>query len=221
MLRLFCLGLQQVKPQTMSNLLWAYATLNRSPKRLLGTLAMEALRQLNYFKPQVHLQLLSHLLQYSLCCRPHQELPVRACFLLHLNAAVTWATSSNLIFENLPVPQAGLHAQLTLHVPAIHIPQEVSNTLWAYATLDYNPGPQLLGEVCIAILKQISMFKPQELSNTLWAFATLRHHPGDSLMSSATAEAYRLVCSQLVCQLGLLRARISLCCNVGGPHLFA
>ena len=42
-----------MKPQTLSNLLWAYATLGRQPHALLGVLAAEAQRQLTHFKPQV------------------------------------------------------------------------------------------------------------------------------------------------------------------------
>ena len=43
----------QVKPQTLSNLLWAYATLGRHPHALLAVLASESQRQLSHFKPQV------------------------------------------------------------------------------------------------------------------------------------------------------------------------
>ena len=42
----------QVKPQTVSNLLWAYATLGWAPTHLLTSLAIETVRQLPYFKPQ-------------------------------------------------------------------------------------------------------------------------------------------------------------------------
>ena len=42
----------QVKPQTVSNLLWGYATLGWAPTHLLTSLAIETLRQLPYFKPQ-------------------------------------------------------------------------------------------------------------------------------------------------------------------------
>ena len=41
-----------MKPQTVSNLLWAYATLGWAPTHLLTSLAIETLRQLPYFKPQ-------------------------------------------------------------------------------------------------------------------------------------------------------------------------
>lgn len=37
----------------MSNLLWAYATLGWAPAHLLTSLALETLRQLPFFKPQV------------------------------------------------------------------------------------------------------------------------------------------------------------------------
>lgn len=43
----------QVKPQTLSNLLWAYATLGRHPHALLAVVASESQRQLSNFKPQV------------------------------------------------------------------------------------------------------------------------------------------------------------------------
>ncbi len=42
----------QVKPQMLSNLLWALATLQVSQRPLLDALAAEVLRQLPGFKPQ-------------------------------------------------------------------------------------------------------------------------------------------------------------------------
>ncbi len=42
----------QVKPQMLSNLMWALATLQVAPQPLLAALAAEAQRQLPAFKPQ-------------------------------------------------------------------------------------------------------------------------------------------------------------------------
>ena len=52
----------QVKPQMLSNLMWALATLQVAPQPLLAALAAEVQRQLPAFKPQARLPRLWHAL---------------------------------------------------------------------------------------------------------------------------------------------------------------
>ena len=54
----------------------------------------------------------------------------------------------------------------------------MANILWAFATLDVQPGPALLEAGVHRMLELLPSTKPQALSNTMWAFATLGHNPG-------------------------------------------
>jgi hypothetical protein len=53
------------------------------------------------------------------------------------------------------------------------IPQHLSNTLWAAATLSQPLPPGFLGKLLAVADAQLPAFKPQELSTTAWALAKL------------------------------------------------
>jgi len=57
-------------------------------------------------------------------------------------------------------------------------PQEISNSLWAYAKISCPDHGLFMALADAACAPNIEEFKPQELSNTAWAFATvlLRHN---------------------------------------------
>ena len=55
----------------------------------------------------------------------------------------------------------------------------MANILWAFATLDVQPGEQLLQAGVQRMYDLLPQTKPQALSNTMWAFATLGHNPGE------------------------------------------
>ena len=57
-------------------------------------------------------------------------------------------------------------------------PQNMANILWAFATLDVQPGTALLEAGAHRMLELLPTTKPQALSNTMWAFATLGYNPG-------------------------------------------
>ena len=54
----------------------------------------------------------------------------------------------------------------------------MANILWAFATLDVQPGTGLLEAGAHRMLELLPTTKPQALSNTMWAFATLGYNPG-------------------------------------------
>lgn len=56
--------------------------------------------------------------------------------------------------------------------------QNISNTLWAFASLNHHPGPMLLKVLQRELVHKLRQFTPQGIENVLWAFATLGHHPG-------------------------------------------
>ena len=56
--------------------------------------------------------------------------------------------------------------------------QNMSNTLWAFASLNHHPGPMLLKVLQRELVHKLPHFTSQGIENVLWAFATLGHHPG-------------------------------------------
>lgn len=62
--------------------------------------------------------------------------------------------------------------------------QNMSNTLWAFASLNHHPGPMLLKVLQRELVHKLPHFTAQGIENVLWAFATLGHHPGELLLIS-------------------------------------
>lgn len=56
------------------------------------------------------------------------------------------------------------------------LPQDISNILWAYATVRYRARPLFRVLAGAAAVQPPGAFKPQELGNTLWALASMGHH---------------------------------------------
>jgi hypothetical protein len=59
--------------------------------------------------------------------------------------------------------------------------QNMSNTLWAFASLNHHPGSMLLKVLQRELVHKLPHFTSQGIENVLWAFATLGHHPGQFL----------------------------------------
>lgn len=66
--------------------------------------------------------------------------------------------------------------------------QDISNTLWAYATLRHYPGSELLDGAAKQAVSTIQRFKPQEVANTLWSYATLGHDPQNLLLDAMAGQ---------------------------------
>ena len=62
--------------------------------------------------------------------------------------------------------------------------QDISNTLWAFATLRHFPGAELMNGAARQAILTMQRFKPQEIANTLWSFATLGHDPDTQLLDA-------------------------------------
>lgn len=73
------------------------------------------------------------------------------------------------------------HAGLTLECQHCYVvqmdlssfvPQELSNVIWAYGTMQYQQNPEFLQRAAHEMLTRgISRFEPQAISNVCWAFA--------------------------------------------------
>ena len=72
-----------------------------------------------------------------------------------------------------------------------HWTQAVSNSLWAYAKLGYNPGILLLDVAAQKAAGMLHQYTSQELANTVWALAMLEHHPGAAMLNSAATQIAR------------------------------
>lgn len=69
--------------------------------------------------------------------------------------------------------------------------QAVSNSLWAYAKLGYNPGVLLLDVASQKAAGMLHQYTSQELANTVWALGALEHYPGAAILSSAATQIAR------------------------------
>jgi hypothetical protein len=58
------------------------------------------------------------------------------------------------------------------------VPQDLANTLWAYATLGRAPEPEMWRALETAAVRVAPGMNPQDLANTVWGYATLGRAPG-------------------------------------------
>jgi hypothetical protein len=81
-------------------------------------------------------------------------------------------------------------------------PQELSNTVWAFATIGFSSQP-LFDAIASKSLYNIRSFKPQNLSNIVWAFATLgvSSQPLFDAIASESMHKIRSFNPQDLCQL--------------------
>ena len=86
----------------------------------------------------------------------------------------------------------------------------MSNSLWAYAKLGFNPGVQVLDVAARRVMLSLHQYNSQELANMLFSFATLEHHPGVQLLETAAVLLHvgaallvgvRSCCLRLLCRL--------------------
>lgn len=59
-----------------------------------------------------------------------------------------------------------------------YAPAELTQLLWALATLRHRPGPDWMHQACRAALARAREYTPRELSTVLWALASLKYSPG-------------------------------------------
>ena len=81
---------------------------------------------------------------------------------------------------------------LSAEVSTAHL-QAVSNSLWAYAKLSYNPGKLLMEVAAQKAAGMLHQYASQEVANTLWALATLEHHPGSPMLDAAAVQIARRI----------------------------
>ena len=136
-------------------------------------------------------------------------LPVRAEGCTTIAGALSDLTAISAAHVIMLLSAGALHAPWPCRRSSMRAqdcnPQNMANILWAFATLDVQPGLQLLEAGVARMLDLLPQTKPQALSNTMWAFATLGHNPGAHACSAAFTP--RLAASQTA--LGSVRRHCS------------
>ena len=70
--------------------------------------------------------------------------------------------------------------------------QDVTNTLWAYATMGREPGEGPMRALEEGARRLAGSFQAQGLTNTLWAYAKMGREPGEELMRALEGRAEAL-----------------------------
>lgn len=149
------------QPQSIANMIWAYATLAHSPPSdFLTLLCSHALHELPNFSPQN----ISNTI-WALAT------------LKHTNRALMQAVEME-VTARLGMPEEAIKFSR----------QHLANSLWAMATLELLPSGRLLAAVAEAMKERASDCNPQEISNTVWAFAKLGFY-SEGMMDRFASEA--------------------------------
>ena len=99
--------------------------------------------------------------------------------------------------------------------------QAISNSLWSYSKLGYNPGHRVLDIAARRAAVMLHQYTSQEIANTLWAFATLEQNPGSGMLDAAAMQMSRRIeqFSPQVCVMRIISpwhaCPGSACCSAG------
>ena len=85
--------------------------------------------------------------------------------------------------------------------------QHLSNLAWSLATLEYNPGRQLLGLMAGALATHAENCLPQEVGNSIWAFGRMQfyHAPLMAAMAEACTSRIEEFAQQNLSNIGAAR----------------
>ena len=188
----------EFKPQELSNMLWAYATVKKSHAVLFEAIGDEivASKHLTGFRPQT---LKDIVWAYAKADVRHPKLFEKVA-----NHVINYDSLDEFKPQELSntvwaFAKAGVHNPKLFEKVATHIvqsnsllrfePQACSNIVWAYATADIR-HERLFEKVASHIvgLDRLVLFEPQALSNTVWAYATanISHQELFEKMAKAT-----------------------------------
>lgn len=73
------------------------------------------------------------------------------------------------------------------------VPQNISNSLWAMATLNYAPLGSVLSSMEREIMQMLPKFTSQNLSNVVLSFAKLGYSPSEGTMKGLTDHIYKII----------------------------
>ena len=159
--------IQDFQVQNLANFVWSCATLNYQPRGdLIGLAVDEMEKKTDEFYPQAITNTL-----WAFTIMKHPRGPALAETL----APVILKLLPDMDYELKPIEG---------YKDGEFSTQTVSNALWAYATMNINPGAELLDRLGKFVEKNASNFKAQELSNSAWSFMVLNHHPGNEILAT-------------------------------------
>ena len=182
-------ALQHAKPQEVSNVLWAAATLQLKLtavelRQLLGKLVavlaemnsqevsntVWAVAKMGQKVPRQQMQQLLGRFESVLASAKPQEV-----------SNTLWAVAK--MGQHVPAQQLQQLLGRFESVLASAKPQEVSNTLWAVATMGQQVRPQQLQQLLSPFDNMLPATKPQHVSNLLWACGKMQYTPLPLLQS--------------------------------------
>ncbi|KAL4458727.1 hypothetical protein ABPG75_013592 [Micractinium tetrahymenae] len=195
-----------VAPQNVSNMLHGLTNIGVAPApELLSALARCADSMLRQFGPQ---ELTNTVWSFSQMFKQGVHLPPDVNALIDRvpdevlllfgdrawRARVKPQTISNLGIAYAHLRRAPQMLMMELMGEALPMlaqfkPQELSNLLWAMATMGFYPGASTVDAITRAAGSAADRMKPQEIANTCWAWATMRHFPGAATMDTMLAHA--------------------------------
>jgi hypothetical protein len=198
--------LSSFTPQALSNIVWAFATVEALHPQLFEKVAnhIVSARDLSSFQPQnlsnivwayataeaSHPQLLDTVANHIVSSRD------LASFTPQALSNIVWAFAT----AELSHPQL-LNTVAKLIVSsrdlASFIPQNLSNIVWAYATAELS-HPVLFSKVADSAIQRQSEFNSQEITNLLWAFAS--NGDIERNLYTKVAPAASMLTSQYTCQ---------------------
>jgi len=171
----------EFNPQDISNMVWAYATVNKPHPALFTAMGDQVVdfQNLSEFWPQA---LKDTVWAYATAGISHPKLCEKVANHIVLLDTLHQFKPQELSNTLWAYATAGISHQQVFEKVANHIvgldslirfePQHLSNTVWAYATADI-PHPKLFEKVAnhIVGLDSLHKFKPQELKDVVWAYA--------------------------------------------------
>jgi hypothetical protein len=179
----------EFNPQDISNIVWAYATVNKPHPALFAAMGDQVVefKNLSELWPQA---LSNTVWAYATADISHLKLFGKVANHIVVSDHLNRFKPQELKDAVWAYAKAGIHHPKLFDKVANHIvgldsldqfiPQELSNIVWAYATAGIN-HPQLFEKVAnhIVGLKSLDRFThPQDVSNTVWAYAKAGiHHP--------------------------------------------
>lgn len=173
-----------IKPQSLSNILWALASIRYADMQIINLACSRALPNLGRFKPfelSTALWAVSKLSTIDSRVQLNQQ-PMSMFFeeapkyVIQHSSTMEFRSLSMVAWAYATVKQVNvelfaciaLQMTNTAHTATC---QEMGSTVWAFGTLNF-VEPALCAALAQKGMSELEQFKPQELSNMLWGFAS-------------------------------------------------
>lgn len=166
----------EFKPQELANAVWALATSALKHEALTLRVSRQALGTLPEFTTQ---NVANFLWAYAKLGYDEEVViyPVQAEIIQRLHqfamqdlSTAAWAFATMAHRDDRFLKSCSTVLRSRVRSRTALLPQHASNTLWAFATLNFRDGP-CFADVTASVAKQLGAFKTQEVSNAVWACA--------------------------------------------------